>query len=142
MKAKDLCTRYVVTARVSETIVEAAQRMTEAGIGDLVVVDGANHPIGIITDRDLVTRGLARGAPLASTLGDVMDCTLVTCSEDTEVEEILATLRRQAVRRLPVLDRKGCLLGIVTLDDIVVWISERMEDVVALLARQSSDSDS
>jgi CBS domain-containing protein len=140
MKAKELCTRYVVTARVNDTIVDAAQKMTTAGVGDLVVVDGGNHPIGIITDRDLVTRALARSVSLASSVGDVMDCTLVTCGEDTEVEELLATLRRQAIRRLPVLDGKGCLLGIVTVDDIVTWLSEQMEEVVALLARQSMGS--
>jgi CBS domain-containing protein len=140
MKARDLCTRYVVTAQLTDTVAVAAQRMTSAAVGHLVVLDAATHPIAIITDRDLVTRGLARGLSAAATVADVMDCTLVTCGEDTEIEEILATLRRQAVRRLPILDARGCLLGIVTLDDIVVWISERMEDVVALLARQSSDS--
>jgi CBS domain-containing protein len=143
MRASDLMSREVATIELGETVVNAARRMTDLGVGDLVVVEslnGATRPIGIVTDRDLVVRAMVRPQALASLVADVMDTTLVTVGDAAAVEDVLATMRTQGVRRLPVVDAAGDLQGILTLDDIVMWLAERMADVAGLLARQQSDA--
>jgi CBS domain-containing protein len=143
MKAGELCTREVITATPDESVVEAARRMTRYDVGALIVVDdsdGVARPIGIVTDRDLVTRALVRGEPVASVVADVMDADVVTASVDDDVDAVLSRLRRRAVRRVPIVDRRGGLQGILTLDDIVGWISEELRDAAALIDRQARDS--
>ncbi len=143
MKAGELCVREVATAEAGESVVDAARRMADVGVGALVVVEilnGAKRPVGIVTDRDLVVRALVRGEPLAAVVLDVMDHTVVTAREDAEVEDVLATMRKQCVRRIPIVDDTGALTGILTLDDVVTWLAEQMAEVAGLLARQQSDA--
>ena len=133
----------MVTATRDESVVDAARRMAELGVGDLIVVDdrgGAVHPVGIVTDRDLVVKFLTRSdcAPGATTLGEVMRADLVTASEEDDVETVLATLRRHGIRRVPIVDRHGALQGIISLDDLVGWMSEQLHVAVALIERQGS----
>jgi CBS domain-containing protein len=140
MKAGELCTRQVVTARPDESVIDAARRMADHDVGALIVVDvvgGVARPIGIVTDRDLVTRALVRGEPLAATVHDVMDDGLVTATVDDDVELVLARLRRRAVRRVPIVEHDGGLAGILTLDDIIAWLSEELRDAAALIDRQA-----
>jgi CBS domain-containing protein len=142
MKAGELCSRSVVTAYADESVVEVARRMSEHDVGALVVVDdtpAGPRPIGVVTDRDLVTRGLARGEPIASTVRDVMDAGLVTASSDDDVDVVLAKLRQRAVRRVPIVDSGGALQGILTLDDIIQWISEELRTAASLIDRQARD---
>lgn len=141
MKAGELCIRIVFTADPDESVIEAARRMRDQRVGDLVVVDqvdGAAHPIGIITDRDLVTRALAEGgAGLRLRVRDVIADELVTATEDDHVEAVLAKLDRHGIRRIPIVDHAGRLQGILTLDDIVTWIGEQVEHTRALIGRQA-----
>lgn len=139
MRAGELCTRQVVTARPDESVVVAARRMTEHEVGDVVVIDdagGVARPIGIVTDRDLVTRVLVRPDPLAVVLRDLVDAPLVTADVDDDVDVVLARMRRHAVRRVPIVDATGALQGILTLDDLVGWVSEQLQDMATLLERQ------
>lgn len=143
MDSGELCIRRVITADPDETIVAAAQRMAEHGVGDLVVVEDAGgevHPIGIVTDRDLVTRGLARAAPHALDLKvrDVMHGELVTAFADEPVEVVLCRIKLHGIRRIPIVDRAGVLQGILTLDDIVAWIGEQLNDATGLIERQAA----
>lgn len=141
MTAGELCIRRVITADRDETVVDAARRLAEENVGDLVVVeqlaDGA-RPIGIVTDRDLVASALAGGTPesLALRVGDVMS-ELVTAYDDEPVETVLAVLRTRRIRRLPIIDRSGALQGILTLDDMVAWIREQLDDAAAVIERQT-----
>lgn len=139
MKAGELCTRTVVTANVDEPVVEVARRMARHDVGSVVVVDdagGVARPVGIVTDRDLVTRALARGAPVTGAVREVMHGELVTANEADDVDDVLARLRRRAVRRVPVVGAGGALIGILTLDDILAWISEELRSAVTLVERQ------
>ena len=143
MRAGELCIRTVVTAFPEESVVDAARRMADYQVGDLIVVDalgdGGAHPIGIVTDRDLVVRVLTRTncVPSQTKVADVMRKEVVTASEDDDVEHVLASLRRHNVRRMPVVDQRGVLQGIITIDDIVGWMAEQLERTVGLLERQS-----
>ncbi len=114
--------------------------MTDHDVGAVVVVDDAGaRPIGIVTDRDLVTRALVRGEPIASVVRDVMDDQLVTATVDDDLDAVLWKLRARAVRRLPIVDRQGALRGILTLDDIVAWISDELRGAAAVIERQARD---
>jgi CBS domain-containing protein len=139
MKAGELCTRRTITAEPDETVIDAARRMTAEDVGDLIVVEnigGRVHPIGIVTDRDLVTRALSLGDSILLTLQvrDVMQSEVITSYEDELVEAVLAKLKRHKVRRMPIVDREGVLQGVLTLDDIVEWIREQIDDASAVIA--------
>jgi CBS domain-containing protein len=143
MKAGQLCTRTVTTADPHESVVDVARRMSQHDVGAVVVVQesrGVTRPIGIVTDRDLVTRALTRGEPLTSIVRDVMDHGLVTAGEDDDVDAVLARLRKRAVRRVPIVGADGGLVGILTLDDIIRWISEELREAAALIDRQARDA--
>lgn len=138
MTAGELCIRRVITADRDETVVDAARRLAEENVGDLVVVEDGDRPIGIVTDRDLVASALACGTPesLALRVGEVMS-DLVTAYDDEPVETVLAVLRTRKIRRLPIIDRSGALQGILTLDDMVGWIREQLDDAAAVIERQT-----
>jgi CBS domain-containing protein len=145
MKAGELCIREVATATPGETVVVAAQRMAELRTGDLIVVERRNgelpRPLGIITDRDLVVRVLARAdrVPATTTIADVMRSGLVTANEDEEVERILVRMRDHAIRRIPIVDHRGGLRGILSLDDILCWMREQIEVASRLLEHHGED---
>ena len=139
MKAGELCTRRTITADPGESVVDAARRMTKEDVGDLIVVEdigGKVHPVGIVTDRDLVTGALSLGdtRTLSLDVRDVMQADLITAFEDEPIEAVLAKLKRRHVRRIPIVDREGGLQGVLTLDDIVEWIREQIDDASAALA--------
>lgn len=139
MKARDLCIRNVATATASDTVVAAARKMAEFRTGDLIVVEprpsSPPRPIGIITDRDLVIRVLAcpERSPATTTIGDVMRPGLVTASEDEDIERIVAAMRDHAIRRIPIVDLRGGLQGILCLDDVLGWMREQIEAAARLL---------
>src|SRR5262249_52753717 len=99
-------------------------------------VGGKTHPIGIVTDRDLVTNALSLGDSRAFSLRvcDVMEADLITAFDDEPVEAVLTKLKRRHVRRIPIVDRQGVLQGVLTLDDIVEWIGQQIDDATAVLA--------
>jgi CBS domain-containing protein len=142
MRASELCVRDVVTADENESVVEAAQRMAQLAVGDLIVVkdrpQGQPHPIGIVTDRDLVVRVLACPSVLPATtkVSDVMQRELVTATEDDDVEAIVDKMHAHAIRRVPIVDRLGGLQGVISIDDVIGWMRDQMQTAAKLLERQ------
>jgi CBS domain-containing protein len=141
MTAGELCIRRVITADPEETVVAAARRMAQENVGDLVVVrevGGRAEPIGVLTDRDLVLGALAVGTPeaLARRVADVMSPP-ITAYADAGVDHVLHTLRTHKIRRLPIVDRDGGLQGILTLDDLVAWIREQLDDAADVVEHQA-----
>jgi CBS domain-containing protein len=92
-------------------------------VGDVIVVDRSARgliPVGIVTDRDIVVQVIASGLdPARLTAGDIMAIDLVIATEDQSAFETVAQMQRHAVRRIPVVDRFGCLAGIVAGDDLL-----------------------
>jgi len=138
MSAGRICLRDVDTAELGEKIVQAARRMRERDVGTLVVIDDSQRPVGILTDRDVVTRVVAvdRG-PTATTVGDVMTSAPKTVSEDTPIEVALARMRAGGFRRILVVDRDEKLVGILTLDDVLALLCEEFSEVGSLLQHQT-----
>lgn len=141
MRAGELCIRDVVTAQEDESVLDAARRMAQLDVGDLIVVRqrprAQPRPIGIVTDRDLVVRVLARElAPAATKVGDVMRRELVTASEDEDIETVAAKMRTHAIRRLPIIDPLGGLQGVLSIDDVIGWMRDQLQTAAKLLEQQ------
>lgn len=141
MTVGDICTRDVVVAPKGEAIVDAAKRMRSAHVGNVVVIEnrGGRHvPIGIVTDRDIVISAVA-GDPshlMYLLLSDVMSDDLVTSKEDESIDMALKKMEEHGIRRLPIVDAEGTLVGILTLDDVLQYITQQQSELVALVARE------
>ncbi len=117
MLVKDTMSRAVKTVSPETTIKEAARIMAAADLGALPVAAG-DHLAGMVTDRDIVVRGVAIGKGLETTVGEVMTHDVLYCHEDEDIGHIAANLAENQVRRLPVVDADKRLVGIVSLADI------------------------
>jgi CBS domain-containing protein len=140
MQIGDFCSRDVVFASRGSTITEVARMMREYHVGDLVVIDehkSGRVPCGIITDRDIVIGVVAKGIdPNALTVADVMGSELVVGHETDELSVTAQVMRTTAVRRLPVVNAQGELVGIVTADDIVEQLAETFTALATMISRQ------
>lgn len=110
------------------TIRDAAVIMEKSGVGSLAVIDDGQL-VGIVTDRDLVRRGLARGVPADARVDSVMSAPVITIDADDDLHHVFAVFRTNAVRRLAVV-RDGTFLGTITIDDLLVNIAADLADVV------------
>jgi CBS domain-containing protein len=138
MSVGRICLREVSLAERGESVLEAARRMRERGVGTLVVLDDARRPVGLVTDRDLALRVVATGGdPSAVSVTYVMTEHPRTVSETTPIESALSLMRSGTFRRLPVVDDDGKLVGIVTLDDVLGLLAEEFALIGALLEREA-----
>lgn len=141
MSAGRICVREVDFAEVGESVQAAAQRMNSRNVGTLVVLDKEKRPIGMVTDRDLTVRVLAKaGDPIETTVGEVMTESLRTVSENTPIEDALRIMRSNRCRRLPVVDSLGKLVGLLSVDDILDLLIGEFRDIGVLLAEESPRS--
>lgn len=109
----------VVALPPSVPLVDAARRMRDADIGDVLVVD-AGTLAGVVTDRDIVVRAIADGKdPASTTLADVCSGDVVTVAPDDSVDHAAHVMRERAVRRLPVVEG-GNPVGILSLGDVAI----------------------
>lgn len=116
----EVMTRDVVTLPPSATLVEAALTMRGADIGDVIITAG-EQPRGIVTDRDIVIRGLAEGRdPAATTVGDISSGEMMCLTPDHSTDDAARLMRQLAVRRLPIVDENDKLVGVVSLGDLAV----------------------
>jgi CBS domain-containing protein len=114
-----LMVKNVETLTPETTVREAASRMKRANVGALPVCRD-EKPIGMVTDRDLVTRSLARGADPATTpVAEVMSSDIVTCTEDDSVVHAACLMQEKRVGRVLIVDRDDRLKGIVSLGTLV-----------------------
>jgi CBS domain-containing protein len=114
----DVMTRGVRTMAPSDSVVQAAQAMDELNVGVIPVCEGQKL-VGMVTDRDIVVRGVAQQAdPKALKLADVMSTNVRCAREDDDVDDILSEMANTQIRRMPVVDGRQQLIGIVTLGDI------------------------
>jgi CBS domain-containing protein len=119
MHAIEAARKPPATITADRTIVEAADEMDRLAVGALVVVEPGGRPVGIVTDRDLVVRAVARRASPDARVDSVMSTDLITLAADADLRDALTIFERQAVRRLPLV-ADDQLVGIVTMDDLIV----------------------
>jgi CBS domain-containing protein len=130
LDAGTLCTRIVTIATRDMPLIKAAQLMRDRHVGSLVVVDETvvgRLVVGMLTDRDIVTAVVAQAmSPESLRVEDVMTTDVVTASESDSVTDLLDTMRRKGLRRLPVTTPQGALIGVVAMDDLIQLTAEQM----------------
>jgi CBS domain-containing protein len=139
----EICNRKVVTATAETTVAAAARLMRQYHVGSIVIVDeiesGGRLPVGIVTDRDLVVEVLAPDLdPKAITVGDIALEPMVTARESEGLLEAMEIMRQKGVRRLPVVNAAGYLVGIVSIDDLLQLLSEQVMELARIVAREQS----
>jgi CBS domain-containing protein len=134
--ARDVMTPNPACCTPKTTLVQVAKMMLQNDCGEIPVVDGDGIPIGVITDRDIVCRVVAEGRdPAASTVEHFMSQPIVTVRDDDSIEEVVSTMEKHQIRRVPVTDERGYCSGIIAQAD-VAWMAA--EDSVAELVREVS----
>lgn len=142
MKVGDICSRDVATIRELDGLTAAAQLMRQRHIGYVVVIEpkvgeSTGAPIGVITDRDIVVGVVAREAdPRSLRVGDLMTRQPVLAAEDSSVSAALHHMREIGIRRVPVVDRVGRLIGVLSLDDVLDALAEQLMDVASSIRRE------
>jgi CBS domain-containing protein len=133
--AREIMTGGVDCAAASDTLVEAAKKMRDLGVGALPICGDDDKLAGMLTDRDIVVRCIAGGGdPNATTAGDLAEGKPVTIGADDSVEEALQTMSEHAVRRLPVIDGQK-LVGIVSQADVARHLpEERVGELVEAIS--------
>jgi signal-transduction protein with cAMP-binding, CBS, and nucleotidyltransferase domain len=133
----EVINRNVVTVSPTAALSEAAYLMMNEDIGALVVVDGDARPVGIVTDRDLVVSAMAEGInPDEITVEEIMTKDPVTVDEETDLFEMLSVLSENSIRRLPV-TRGIKLVGIVSVDDLIVVVATELVNLAMALSSKS-----
>ena len=135
-----ICTRDTVVVRRDDSIFTAAKLMREHHVGSVVVVDDTAagvKPVGVLTDRDMVVEIIAMELdPHTVTVGDVMSYDLVTAREHYGIWGTLKRMRSQGIRRLPVINDAGLLMGIISVDDLLELLVGELTDLVKLTGRE------
>ncbi len=140
MNIGELCNRETFIVLKDENIVEAAKLMRRYHVGDLIVVTKSkesNIPVGIITDRDIVMEVVANSAdPKTVKVSEIMNQELVTAREDEGIHESIERMRMYGIRRLPIVDKEGCLAGILSVDDILEFLGEEIDALIGLFNKE------
>lgn len=118
-------------------MIEAAKRMRDTHVGDLIVTEnreGRIVPIGILTDRDIVIEVVAKGVdPNQVTVGDAMSTELLSVREDNGIEYALREIQRMGVRRVPVVNEKGELSGVLAIDDVLDHLAIQLNHIAGAI---------
>ncbi len=131
MQIRDVMTSHVSVVKPDTPVSEIAMRMRDEDIGSVPVTDG-DKLIGMVTDRDIVTRGLAQSADMSRVQAkDVMSPKILYCMEDETISEVLENMGEEQIRRLPVVNRDKRLVGVVSLGDLSKAEKQRAGDALA-----------
>lgn len=126
MQLKDIMSRTVETIDPSESLQSAAHKMDTMDTGFLPVVE-AEMPIGVVTDRDIVIRGVALGLdPKSTKVREVMTMNMETLPEDANVDEAVHLMQSKQIRRLVVRGERNRIAGIISLGDIALEGDQRL----------------
>lgn len=138
MTLQDLVIEGVETAGPSATAEALAMRLEETNIGSIVIEEDM-APVGIVTDRDLALRVVARDRePDDVTAADVMTGDPVTVNIERGLLDVTRTMREHAVRRLPVVDNDNKLVGIITLDDVMTLLTRELDHLGEVIETEST----
>ena len=126
MALSTLLTRKPVTAGPKSSLAQVGSLMEKKNVGAVVITEG-NRPVGIVTDRDLALAVCVRGTAPQDHVQNVMTCPVATISKDEGVFSATQQMMEHAVRRLPVVDDNGALVGLVALDDLFLLLSRELQ---------------
>jgi CBS domain-containing protein len=142
MLLKDICVLDVASCGRDTGILDAARLMRHHHTGNLVVVDdpqGDKTPVGIVTDRDIVVEVLANDRdPARTNVAAIMGPRLVIATASEAVSDAIERMRQHGVRRLPVVDHAGSLIGIVTLDDLFLLHAGQVSAMADIVSKEQT----
>ena len=131
MKVIDMAVHEVATITADKTIYDCARQMRLEHVGSLVVVNDDQTPLGMITDRDIAIEVVARNLdPMKLTVRDVMTTPVVTAGPSESMVVALARMREFGVRRLPIIDEEGKLVGVISNSNLVEELSSLLDSLV------------
>jgi CBS domain-containing protein len=140
MLIKDFMTKAPVSCRPWQRLDEVAQLMSENDCGEIPVCEGSRI-VGVITDRDIACRAVAAGMiPVAIPAGDVMTKTVFTVEEDDTIDTALDLMQTNNIRRIPVVDARRELVGMVSVSDLAVRAPARVAAVLAGTSKNTKKS--
>jgi CBS domain-containing protein len=133
----EICSKPALTVAPDTTVQEAAHRMATQKVGALVVVGADHRPRGVITDRDIAVAVVAAGRdPAAVRASQLIRRRAVVISEDAGIFDAVRLLSRRGVRRLPVVNGAGKLVGLLSLDDLLILLGSEMAHIASALASE------
>jgi CBS domain-containing protein len=138
MQVQDVMSRDVVVVNPWESLKTAARRMADLDVGALPVGDN-DQLIGMVTDRDMVVRGLAIGKGATAKVSDVMTPEVKYCFEDQDIDEVAINMADIQIRRLPVVDRNKRLVGILALCDIACEDGGHAAEALSGISRPAAE---
>lgn len=131
LRVIDMAVHNVATISAQKNITECALEMRTLHVGSLVVIDDSNKPIGMITDRDIAIEVVALDRdPDAATVGEVMTSPVITATSQEGMVTALARMREFGIRRLPIVDDEGKLVGVISNSNLVEQLSELLNSLV------------
>ena len=134
MKVKDCMCNEVSYLTPESTIKDCAKLMCNNHIGCIPVCDTNKNVVGLVTDRDVILRGIACDKDINTTkISDIMTCKVCCCKEDEEIEQAEKLMSENQIRRLPVVDENNKIIGIVTLGDLCMKENVNTEQVCQTL---------
>lgn len=137
--ARDVMTPDPACCSAATPLDQVARLMVQNNCGEIPIVDRFDHPIGVVTDRDIVCRVVAEGKnPSGHTAEECMSAPVFTVPADSTIEDVVATMEEHQIRRVPVVDDRGCCMGIISQADVVGTAPPRT--VAELVSEISRDS--
>lgn len=123
--AKDVMTANPQCCSADTPLNEVAKLMVECDCGEIPVVDSAKKLVGVVTDRDIVCRAVAKDLNTAAVKArEVMTQPVISVKEDCTLDDVLSTMEEHQIRRVPVLDAGGCVCGIISQADVALVAQE------------------
>jgi CBS domain-containing protein len=137
---KDIMTKTVASVNVNQTIFEAAELMSSKGISCVLVTDG-EVPVGVVTERDIVGRVVAKRKSLDLKVSVIMSSSLITVDPDASLKEAARLMSTNKIRRLPVL-KKNKLVGIISASDFVRNLGKKTltEEILDAMGRYPAEA--
>jgi len=127
----------VVSVKPDATVQFVAELMKEKNIGCVVVTQ--NHkPVGIVTDRDIALRGVSLcGDPGEALIESIMSTDILTIRKDAGIFDAIQEMKSAGVRRMPIVDSAGRLVGLLTVDDLIRLLAREMADIARIIGKES-----
>ncbi|MDD1706692.1 MAG: CBS domain-containing protein [Methanoregulaceae archaeon] len=127
----------VLSVKPDATVQFVAELMKEKNIGCIVVTE--NHkPVGIVTDRDIALRGISLcGEPENALIESIMSRDILTIRKDAGIFDAIQEMKSAGVRRMPIVDAAGRLVGLLTVDDLIRLLAREMADIARIIGKES-----
>jgi signal-transduction protein with cAMP-binding, CBS, and nucleotidyltransferase domain len=138
MELEHLACKPAITAGRFTPLSRIARLMRDSSVGSVVVVDDDDRALGIVTDRDLAVRGLAHGLDGSDAVEQVMSHPVTTIPHDAAVRSAAETMSLIGCRRLPVVDDGGRVVGVVSLDDLTIYLADETDRLTEAIASETA----